>query len=72
MGNRARKARGLKKPADVPLDRARAVAKFTRLKGRSVEINLVPSGVIVAAGTPAELESATNEEFARRAGRDRN
>lgn len=72
MSNRARKARGLRKPADIPLDKARAIAKLTRLKGRSVEINLVPSGVIVNAESPAELEPATNEEFARRAGNTRN
>lgn len=55
-----------------PFNRERAGARFRRLKGRSVEIDLVPSGIVVDAKTPAELETETNREIVRRAGTTRN
>jgi hypothetical protein len=68
MGNRKRKARGLRKPPETALDKARAVAKLTHLKGRNVELNLVPSGIEVRAESPEDLERETDKEVVRRAG----
>jgi hypothetical protein len=72
MGSRSRKARGLERPPDTPLDKERAVAKLTRLKGRGVEVNFVPSGVVVEAGTPEELVRETDKELVRRSGDAKN
>jgi hypothetical protein len=72
MGNRARKARGLKRPPDTPLDKERAIGKLTRLKGRGVEVNFVPSGVVVEASTPEELVRETDRELVRRSGDSKN
>jgi hypothetical protein len=66
MGNRARKARAMRPTADVPLDKARAIRKLTSLKGRSVDVEFVPSGIEVKAETPAELERETEREVVRR------
>ncbi len=72
MGNRSRKARGQRKPPEIPLDKERAVSKLTRLKGRAVEVYYVPSRVVVEARTPEELERETDREIVRRAGDDEN
>ncbi len=72
MSNRARKARGLQKPAEIPLDKDRALSRFIRMRGRAVEVITVPSGIVVKAETPAELERETNREIVRRAGETKN
>lgn len=58
--------------AGQAFDRERAVARFRHLKGRAVEIDLVPSGIVVDAKSPEELERETNREIVERAGRTRN
>jgi len=72
MGNRKRKARGLRKSPETALDKARAVAKLTHLKGRNFELSLIPSGVEVKAESPDDLERETDKEIVRRAGTERN
>lgn len=72
MGNRARKAKGREPPAETPLDKARATSRFMKFNGRAIEVTLIPSGIIVPAKTPEELERETSREFVKRAGETEN
>jgi hypothetical protein len=68
MGNRARKAKGQLPPAEEPLDKARATSRFMKFNGRAIEVTFIPSGIVVPAKNPEELERETDREFVRRAG----
>lgn len=72
MGNKTRKARGRETPADIPLDKSRATSRLMNFKGRAVEVTFIPSGIVVPAKTPEELEQGTDLEIARRAGSTEN
>ncbi len=45
--------------------RARVFARFRSMRHRQTEVRVVPSGLIVQASNPAELESATASAVAR-------
>jgi len=60
------------KKRPLAFNRARALARFTRLRGRGVTIELAPSGIVVNAESPEELERETDREIVKRAGDDEN
>lgn len=72
MGNRTRKARGRERPAELPLDKSRAAARLMNFKGRAVEVTFIPSGIVVPAKTPEELDRETAKEIVRRTGSTEN
>ena len=43
-----------------------------KFNGRAIEVTLIPSGIIVPAKTPEELERETSREFVKRAGETEN
>jgi hypothetical protein len=45
-------------PPPEPLDRERALARFSNLRGRSVTLGFVAAGPTVQARAPQELEAA--------------
>jgi hypothetical protein len=64
--SRARKAKAQSPPPPEPFNRDKAMAKFRSMTNRGTTVAFVPSGVVVDAKNPAELEEKTNEEIARR------
>ena len=66
MSNRTRKARVKQPPPEQPFDREKAMARFRSMSHRGTTFGVVPSGVVVEARNPEELEANTDREVVRR------
>ena len=66
MSSRARKAKAQRPPPEQPFSREKAMAKFRSMSHRGTDVNFEPSGIVVDAKNPEELEAETDREIVRR------
>lgn len=53
-------------PPPEPFNREKAMVKFRSMSNRGTKFGVVPSGVVVEARNPEELEANTDREVVRR------
>jgi hypothetical protein len=67
--SRGRHGRTLAPSGSEPLNREQALARFSRLEGRSVTLGFVAFGPIVPAETPEQLAEAVGRAMVTETGR---